>query len=203
MICRDEQEKVEGILFLDLLSTENAKERHKHAEVKAGISKCGHAVSVNQNWVLIVWDPGKSWSLPGSIPHRNQTMCYSCSDNSSWREHTEVTHLWFFIFKGRIGTIPSWTAYGTLLDFSYFILHLIIQRRASEWASGQGDDLANGKSVVSLGNITLYCLHLEWCQWAVSSWHAWRRVPIYSLGHVTANDTDCVHYLLLKTRHGL
>lgn len=49
MICRDEQEKVEGILFLDLLSAENAKERHKHAEVKAGISKYGHAVSVNQN----------------------------------------------------------------------------------------------------------------------------------------------------------
>ena len=49
MICRDEQEKVEGILFLDLFSTENAEECHKHAEIKAGVSKYGHAVSVNQN----------------------------------------------------------------------------------------------------------------------------------------------------------
>lgn len=92
MICRDEQEKVEGILFLDLLSAENAKERHKHAEIKAGISKYGHAVSVNQNWVLIVWDPGKSWSLDPS--HTETRPCVVPALITAAGENTLKSHIY-------------------------------------------------------------------------------------------------------------
>jgi hypothetical protein len=39
---------VKGVLFLNLHSTENAKECGKHTEIKARVSKHGHAMTVNR-----------------------------------------------------------------------------------------------------------------------------------------------------------